>query len=103
MSAAFEIAIGWEEPDKLRELLDLLLELRPDADVARIRHGYYVAEQAHSGQTRDSGEPYINHPLAVARILVELHMDDDTIVAALLHDVLEDCHMTTREDLADAF
>jgi GTP pyrophosphokinase len=103
MAAAFEIAPGWEEPEELRELTSALIELRPDADVSRIRHAYYIAERAHSGQTRESGTPYITHPLAVARIVVDLHMDDDTIVAALLHDVLEDCPMTFREDIAETF
>src|SRR5687767_7354739 len=103
MAAAYEIANGWEEPDELRELTNALVELRPDADVSRIRHAYYIAERAHTGQTRESGQPYITHPLAVARIVVDLHMDDDTIVAALLHDVLEDCPKTTREDLAAMF
>ncbi len=103
MSAAFEVTPEWEDPDELRQLLDELLARRPDADVAQIRQAYYVAEKAHSGQTRHSGEPYITHPLAVAKILAELQMDDDTIVAALLHDVLEDCPMVTVEELAGAF
>jgi len=103
MSAAFEIVDGWEEPAELQELLGALVELRPDADIARIRQAYYVAEKAHAGQTRQSGEPYITHPLAVARILVDLHLDDDTIIGALLHDVLEDCPHSRKEDLAEMF
>lgn len=103
MSALYEMTTGWEEPAELQELLGALSERRPDADTARIRHAYFIAERAHSGQTRQSGEPYVTHPLAVARILVDLHMDDDTIVAALLHDVLEDCPQCTREELAEQF
>lgn len=61
-----------------------------------------MAEQAHAGQERASGEAYITHPLAVATILVDLHMDDDTIVAALLHDVLEDTQ-SNREMIAETF
>lgn len=103
MSAAFEITPEWEDPLELKALLDRLLESRPDSDVARIRHAYYVAEKAHAGQTRKSGEPYITHPLAVAGILADLQMDDDTIVAGLLHDVIEDCPDILTEDLASVF
>ena len=103
MSAAYEISHEWEEPDALHELLQTIREHRPGANVRRIRYAYYVAEQAHAGQTRKTGEPYIVHPLAVARVLVELHMDDDSIVAALLHDVLEDCPQVTAEYVAKTF
>ena len=57
---------------------------------------------AHEGQRRDSGEPYITHPLAVSCILVELGMDEASICAALLHDVVEDTPVTKR-DLASEF
>jgi guanosine-3',5'-bis(diphosphate) 3'-pyrophosphohydrolase len=55
-----------------------------------IRRAYYYAEQAHDGQTRRSGEAYVTHPLAVAGILSEMHMDPQSLVAAMLHDVIED-------------
>ncbi|WP_025716941.1 RelA/SpoT family protein [Paenibacillus sp. 1-18] len=61
-----------------------------EADLIRIRDAYDFAEQAHSGQTRKSGEPYILHPLAVADIVVNMQMDTISIIAALLHDVVED-------------
>jgi len=103
MAATYDIALTWEEPQELHELLQWIREQRPEANVRRIRYAYFVAEQAHSGQTRNSGEPYISHPLAVARILAELRMDDDTIVAGLLHDVLEDCPDACPTNLGEVF
>ncbi|MEH6637464.1 MAG: bifunctional GTP diphosphokinase/guanosine-3',5'-bis pyrophosphate 3'-pyrophosphohydrolase [Halioglobus sp.] len=55
-----------------------------------VRRAYYFAEQAHLGQLRRSGEPYVTHPLAVAGILAEMHMDHQSLMAAMLHDVIED-------------
>ncbi|MCX2973759.1 bifunctional GTP diphosphokinase/guanosine-3',5'-bis pyrophosphate 3'-pyrophosphohydrolase [Halieaceae bacterium IMCC8485] len=55
-----------------------------------VRRAYYFAEQAHHGQLRRSGEPYVTHPLAVAGILAEMHMDHQSLIAAMLHDVIED-------------
>ncbi len=69
----------------------------PQADGKLIRHGYTFAYTAHHGQYRRSGEPYITHPVAVANILLDLHMDDSTITAALLHDVVEDTGVTLEE------
>ncbi len=103
MVAAFEISHEWEEPDALHELLQSIREQRNDADVRRIRYAYYLSEKSHAGQTRETGEPYITHPLAVAKILVDLRMDDDTIVAALLHDVVEDCPTVTIDSLQELF
>lgn len=91
MAALYDISHDWEEPQDLHDLLQAIRDQRDDAQVRKIRYAYFVAEQAHRGQVRTSGEPYIFHPLAVARILVELRMDDDSICAGLLHDVLEDC------------
>ncbi|MGB3444602.1 MAG: bifunctional (p)ppGpp synthetase/guanosine-3',5'-bis(diphosphate) 3'-pyrophosphohydrolase [Actinophytocola sp.] len=65
-------------------------ELHPKADLALLQRAYDVAEEAHRGQRRKSGDPYITHPLAVATILGELGMDTITLVAALLHDTVED-------------
>jgi guanosine-3',5'-bis(diphosphate) 3'-pyrophosphohydrolase len=96
-SASYAIAHSWEEPQELHDLLEAVRDQRPDADIPRIRFAYYLAEQAHAGQVRESGEPYVTHPLAVARILVELRMDDDSVVAALLHDVLEDTSVTSEQ------
>lgn len=103
MPDSFEIVQEWEEPEELHQLLADIRERRPDADLQRIRFAFYVSEQAHAGQTRTSGEAYITHPLAVTRILANLGVDDDTLVAALLHDVLEDTHDYTHDSLKAQF
>ncbi|HWD40014.1 MAG TPA: bifunctional (p)ppGpp synthetase/guanosine-3',5'-bis(diphosphate) 3'-pyrophosphohydrolase [Fimbriimonas sp.] len=102
MVALYDISHDWEEPQELHELLQAIREQRDDANVRKIRYAYFIAEKAHRGQTRNSGEPYILHPLAVARILVDLRMDDDSIVAGLLHDVIEDCDVS-REQIQEEF
>ena len=61
-----------------------------DSQVSSVRRAYFYAEQAHEGQRRRSGEPYITHPLAVAGILADMHMDHQSLMAALMHDVIED-------------
>ena len=58
--------------------------------ISQVHQAYLIAYQAHAGQKRDSGEPFILHPLAVASILADMHMDSESIIAALLHDVIED-------------
>src|SRR6186997_1345642 len=75
--------------------------LKP-GDVARLADAYRFSEAAHAGQTRQSGEPYISHPLAVAEILAEWHLDGQALVAALLHDVMEDTAITKAE-IAETF
>ena len=71
--------------------LEDLLGFEPSpADAERIGRALNLAQTAHEGQSRASGDPYIAHPMAVAKILAGLNMDTDTIVAALLHDVVED-------------
>ena len=81
--------------------LDMILEkvhsYQADADLEKIRRAYAYAEKAHSGQVRISGDAYIMHPLNVAYILTSLHLDDETICAALLHDVVEDTCATLEE------
>jgi guanosine-3',5'-bis(diphosphate) 3'-pyrophosphohydrolase len=69
----------------------------PDANFTMLRKAYLFAEKAHSGQKRSSGEDYIIHPINVAATLIRLHMDLDTIMAGLLHDVVEDCGVTPQE------
>jgi GTP pyrophosphokinase len=103
MVTAYDISHDWEDPEELHGLLQAIREQRHDANVRRIRYAYYLAERAHRGQTRSSGEPYIIHPLAVAQTLVDLRMDDDSICAALLHDVLEDCPEVTAEEIFRVF
>jgi len=68
--------------------------IHPSADAAMLRRSYSIAEAMHDGQTRKSGDPYITHPLAVAQICAELGMDTTTLVAALLHDTVEDTSYT---------
>jgi RelA/SpoT family (p)ppGpp synthetase len=65
--------------------------------ISQIEQAYHYAEKAHFSQQRQSGEPYITHPLAVARILAGLHMDHQTLMAALLHDVIEDTGVEKKE------
>jgi len=72
------------------------------SQVDDIRRAYFYAEQAHDGQMRRSGEPYITHPLAVAHVLAIMHMDHECIMAGLLHDVIEDTEIS-REQLAAEF
>ncbi|WP_137812033.1 RelA/SpoT family protein [Gandjariella thermophila] len=79
-------------------------ELHPKADLALLQHAYDVAEEKHRDQRRKSGDPYITHPLAVATILAELGMDTTTLMAALLHDTVEDTDYSLerlREDFGD--
>ena len=75
--------------------------LKP-TDVARLAEAYRFSGAAHAGQTRQSGEPYISHPLAVAEILAGWHLDGQALVAALLHDVMEDTSVTKAE-ISDTF
>ncbi|MEO6799658.1 MAG: bifunctional (p)ppGpp synthetase/guanosine-3',5'-bis(diphosphate) 3'-pyrophosphohydrolase [Rhodanobacter sp.] len=74
----------------------------PDAQVQQVLRAYEVGARAHAGQERKSGEPYITHPVAVAGILAELGLDAETLIAAILHDTLEDTELS-REALANEF
>lgn len=67
-----------------------------------LREAYVLAESAHSGQLRKSGEPYIIHPVAVSDILVDMHMDHETLMAAMLHDVIEDTSIS-KEEISQRF
>ncbi|HEU5269130.1 MAG TPA: bifunctional (p)ppGpp synthetase/guanosine-3',5'-bis(diphosphate) 3'-pyrophosphohydrolase, partial [Jatrophihabitans sp.] len=81
----------------LEPLLAVHQASHPKVDVRLLQRGYDLAEERHRGQLRKSGDPYITHPLAVATILAELGMDTTTLVAALLHDTVEDTGLTTEE------
>lgn len=83
----------------LKKVLETYLE---PSQVADVEKAYHVAERAHDGQMRSSGDPYITHPVAAANILAELHLDHQTIMAALMHDVIEDCDVT-KQDLTEQF
>ncbi len=90
-------------PESLyQELISVVKKYHPSDDISLIEKAYKIAADAHKEQKRKSGEPYIIHPLSVALILANLEMDKETIVAGILHDVVEDTVMTD-EDLARAF
>ncbi len=79
------------------ELVERVVKYDPDADEDLLNRAYVYAMKAHGTQTRASGEAYFNHPLEVAAILTEMKLDDATIVAALLHDTVEDTESTHQE------
>src|SRR3989338_5347383 len=84
---------------------DLIVKLReylPHFDEKKVEDAFEFAKDAHAGQTRYSGEPYIIHPLHTAYYLADFHPDEDTVIAALLHDVLEDTDRT-REEITERF
>jgi len=81
----------------LAALQDAVKKYHPRPDLALIERGYQYAENAHSGQVRASGEPYFNHLVATAHLAARLKVDVPTIVAALLHDTVEDCSVTFEE------
>jgi len=87
---AERLGIVTEEGDPLTILLERVKRIRLTADLELIEHAYHFADWAHSGQTRLSGEPYITHPWNVALIVADMGLDDPSIIAALLHDVVED-------------
>ena len=84
------------------ELIRSIRKYHPSTDISMVEKAYRIASRAHEGQVRKSGEPYIIHPLCVAIILADLELDKETIVAGLLHDVVEDTVMT-QEELAHEF
>lgn len=84
------------------ELVEKIREYNPNTDEAMINKAYVFAMRAHQTQKRASGDPYFSHPIEVAFILTELHMDDTAIVTALLHDTIEDTKVT-RSDIAREF
>jgi RelA/SpoT family (p)ppGpp synthetase len=79
------------------ELVEKVRAYDPDADEAMINRAYVFSMQKHGTQTRASGDPYFSHPIEVAGILTDLHLDDETIVTAILHDTIEDTVATPEE------
>lgn len=85
-------------PEELyKQLIETIKRYHPSSDISLVEKAYAIADEAHKDQKRKSGEPYIIHPLCVAIILAELELDKETIVAGILHDVVEDTVMTTEE------
>ncbi|HET8900132.1 MAG TPA: bifunctional (p)ppGpp synthetase/guanosine-3',5'-bis(diphosphate) 3'-pyrophosphohydrolase [Rhodanobacteraceae bacterium] len=89
-------------PPYVLALQQRLAEYNPSEQVARVIRAYEVGARAHAGQTRKSGEPYITHPVAVASLLADIGMDIETVVAAILHDTLEDTGLS-RDELTAEF
>lgn len=87
---------------RLPEILEKVQRYNPDASTELLTKAYVFSGKVHRGQTRLSGEPYLIHPLAVAEILAELHMDEVTVASGLLHDTVEDT-LTTLEELREHF
>ena len=79
------------------QLIDKIKSYNSFVDADKLKDAFLFAEQAHISQKRDSGEPYINHPVEVANILAELKLDGPTITTALLHDTIEDTGTTFDE------
>ncbi len=85
----------------LAELAEHINYLKPD-DIALVEKAYQFSKSAHEGQFRKSGEPYISHPVAVAKLLAKWHLDANALMAALLHDVVEDTP-ATKQEVGDLF
>ena len=96
--ASVKTMADFTSPDILyKELIDSVKKYHPSTDISMIEKAYHIADEAHKGQLRKSGEPYIIHPLCVAIILADLELDKESIVAGLLQDVVEDTVMTPEE------
>jgi RelA/SpoT family (p)ppGpp synthetase len=93
---------GGRRTTGISQLLDKLETYLPPPQVERVREAYEFGAERHEGQKRISGEPYITHPVAVADILADLRLDADTLVAAILHDVIEDTP-TAKAEIASIF
>ncbi len=87
---------------RLEDIVDAVLAYNESADIDLIKKAYVYSAKVHSGQLRDSGEPYLSHPLAVAYLLTKLNMDEVSIAAGLLHDTIEDTY-STPEEIKDLF
>jgi len=87
---------------RFNDIADRILEYQPACDLSLLQRAYVFSAKVHEGQERLSGEPYLVHPLEVAGILVDLHMDETTVAAGLLHDTIEDT-LTTEEEIQRRF
>ena len=95
-------SLGIDPDSRAGDLCSLLESYLEPRQVARVHEAYLFGAQAHHGQRRLSGEPYITHPVAVAKVLGEMRLDPESIIAAILHDVIEDTG-TAKSDLAERF
>ena len=91
------IYLGVAAIEEVGKILDRVSEYLPEAATELIRDAYEFADRSHEGQLRKSGEPYIAHPLEIALYLADLRLDEQTIAASLLHDVVEDCGVSLDE------
>ena len=82
---------------RLEDIVERIQTYHPDADVDPIRRAYIFSAKVHQGQTRLSGEAYLNHPIEVAAIIASLKLDAATVTASLLHDTIEDTNTTLDE------
>ena len=99
----YNVPADYTPPEVLYdELLDTIRRYHPSKDLSDIERAYKIAYDSHVGQFRKSGEPYIIHPICVAIILAQLELDKETIVAGLLHDVVEDTDVTL-DDIVKEF
>jgi len=87
---------------RINEIVDTVLQHFPEADPSFLQRVYVYSAKVHQGQTRLSGEPYLTHPLAVAKVLADMRLDQVTVAAGLLHDTVEDTY-ATEEELTDQF
>jgi GTP pyrophosphokinase len=94
--------VDYQDPEQLyHTLVERVKKYHPSDDISMIEKAYWVASDAHNGQKRKSGEPYIIHPLWVGTILADLEMDKETIVSGMLHDVVEDTEVTLEDIRSD--
>jgi GTP pyrophosphokinase len=90
------------DPDvRADRVVATFLERHPAGDADMVRRAYRVAERAHRGQVRKSGEPYIHHPISVTAILADYGMDEATLAAGFLHDTVEDTDITLEQIVAE--
>lgn len=98
LEVELETPADFTSPEILYEkLVACIRRYHPSDDLSKIERAYRIARDAHKDQKRKSGEPYIIHPLCVAIILAELELDKESIIAGILHDVVEDTIMTEEE------
>mgnify|MGYP000418641727 CR=1 FL=1 len=98
----FQLSDEQQDVTCIEALATTLSSYLSPSQVNLVKRAYYYAEQAHEGQRRRSGEPYVTHPLAVAGILADMHMDHQSLMAAMLHDVIEDTGIS-KKALASQF